>query len=48
MKLDDKWQNDFEPFLHHWTSKVQEWEIIIYKAIDDDPKRTWLTNMLQQ
>jgi hypothetical protein len=47
MKLDDKWCNAFETFLHHWTSRVQDLETVTDKAIDDETKRIWLTNTRQ-
>ena len=47
IKLDDKWRKSFETFLNFWTTKVQDLESIEDKAVDDDTKRTWLTNTLQ-
>jgi hypothetical protein len=48
MKLDDKWRNRFESFLHFWTAKVQEVEVIEDKQVDDDVKRIWLTTTLSR
>jgi hypothetical protein len=47
MKLDDKWRKSFATFLNLWCSCVQELESIEDKSVDDETKRTWLTNTLQ-
>jgi hypothetical protein len=46
MKLDNKWRKSFESFLHFWTAKVQDFEDIEDKLVDDDTRRIWLTNTL--
>ena len=47
MKLDDKWRKGYETFLTFWSGKIQELESILDKEIDDETKRTWLTNTLE-
>jgi hypothetical protein len=46
MKLDDKWRNSYESFLHFWTAKVQDLEEIEDILVDEDTRRIWLTKTL--
>jgi len=47
MKLDDKWRTGYEAFLNHWTTKLQELEVIEDKEVDGDTRRIWLSSALQ-
>ena len=47
MKVDNNWTKPYETFLHLWSSKIQDLELIRDETVPDDDKRRWLTNALK-
>ena len=47
LKLDNTWKKPIETFLHIWSSKVYDLEVIRDAEISDIEKRRWLTNSIK-
>jgi len=46
MKLDKNWKSTYETFIHQWSNKVYELEVLEEKPLDDTLKRSWITASL--